>query len=172
MGVAHRFHVHEHVLAARRIGTVDEAIALYSVEPFDLHRLELSGRVGKRLAVGPFARWNGRTRRGLQAGAEVDRQDFLGLKPALEPHRDAFDRRALGQAPPSVLAKHAEVQQHVAVDLVADDKAEATRRVEPFHPARDRPQFGSGGVVFGFHFHVRLIAGKGRTNPLHGYLLT
>ena len=71
-----------------------------------------------------------------------------------------------------MLAKHAEVQQHVTVDLVADDEAEPARRVEPFHPACDRPQLGSGGVVFGFHFHVRLFAGKGRTNPLHPVTLT
>ena len=71
-----------------------------------------------------------------------------------------------------MLAKHAEVQQHVAVDLVADDKPKAARRVEPFHPARNRPQLGSGRVVFGFHFHMRLFAGKGRTNPLHDRSLT
>ena len=41
---------------------VDEAIALDAIEPFDLHRLELAGRVGKRLAVGPLGRRNGRAR--------------------------------------------------------------------------------------------------------------
>ncbi len=37
-----------------------------------------------------------------------------------------------------MLAKHAEVHQHVAFELVADEEAEAARGVEPFHPAGDR----------------------------------
>ena len=43
-----------------------------------------------------------------------------------------------------MLAKHAEMEQHVALDLVADEEAEAARRVEPFHPAGDRR--GSSGA--------------------------
>ena len=41
-----------------------------------------------------------------------------------------------------MLAKHAEMEQHVAVDVVADQEAEAARRVEPFHPAGNRRQLG------------------------------
>ena len=45
-----------------------------------------------------------------------------------------------------MLAKHAEVQQHVALESVADEEAEATRRVEPFHPARIGGKSGRGSV--------------------------
>ena len=37
-----------------------------------------------------------------------------------------------------MFAKHAEMQEHVAVDVVADDESEPAGRVEPFHPAGDR----------------------------------
>ena len=43
-----------------------------------------------------------------------------------------------------MLAQHAEMEQDVAVELVADEEAEAARRVEPFHPAGDRRQLGRG----------------------------
>ena len=36
-----------------------------------------------------------------------------------------------------MFAKHAEVEQDVAVELVADEEAEAPRRVEPFDPPDD-----------------------------------
>ena len=35
-----------------------------------------------------------------------------------------------------MLAKHAEMNQDVAVELIADEEAESARRVEPFDPAR------------------------------------
>ena len=38
------------------VDPVDEAIALDAIEPFDLHRLELARRIGKRLAVGALGR--------------------------------------------------------------------------------------------------------------------
>ena len=70
-----------------------------------------------------------------KAVCQVDRDDLARLQAALEPDRHAFDQRAFGQAAPAMLAKHAEMQQDVAVELVADDEAEAARGVEPFHPA-------------------------------------
>ena len=59
---AHRLHVNEHVLAAQLVRPLDETIAAYAVEPFDLHRLELASRIGKRLAVGAFGGRHGRAR--------------------------------------------------------------------------------------------------------------
>ena len=82
---AHRFHVHEHVLAAQFVGPLDEAIAANAVEPFDLHRLERSRRIRKRLAVRAFAGGHGRSRLLRQGRRDVDRQHLLGLKPALQP---------------------------------------------------------------------------------------
>ena len=41
-----------------------------------------------------------------------------------------------------MLAKDAEVQQHVALEPVADEEAEAARGVEPFHTAGDRQHLG------------------------------
>jgi hypothetical protein len=120
MCASHRLHVHEDVLAARFVRPLDEAIAANAVEPFDLHRLELAGRIGKRPAVRAFRGGNGRARLLGQGRAEVDGQDALRLQPALEPHRHAFDDRAFGHTPSAMLAQDAEVQQHVTVKLVAD----------------------------------------------------
>src|SRR6185369_8274456 len=49
----------------------------------------------------------------------------------------AFDQRAFGQAAPVMLLEHAEMDENVAVGLVADDEAEAARGVEPFDGAGD-----------------------------------
>src|SRR6185503_7245666 len=146
-----RLHVNEHVLAAQLFRPLDETIAANAVEPFDLHRLELAGRFGQRLAVSPLRRRNGRPRGLGQGRAQVDREDALRLEPALEPNGDAFDQRAFGYASPPVLAKHAEMKQHVAVDLVADEETEPARRVEPFHPPRDRRKLRLGGIILGYH---------------------
>ena len=160
MSAPHRLHMDKDVLASELVGALDEAIAPNAVEPFDLHRLELAGRISKRLAIGPLARRNGRTRRGLQAGAQIDRQHFLRLKAALQPHRNALDRRALGEASAAVLAKHAEVQQHVAIDIVADQETEPARRIEPFHTARDRRQLRLRGIIAGHHDGPYLFLGQ------------
>ena len=48
---------------------------------------------------------------------------------------------AFGNAPPAVLAKDAEVEQHVALEPIADEEPESPRGVEPFHPAGDRQAF-------------------------------
>ena len=143
MRVAHRLHVDEHVLAAQLVGPLDEAIAANAVEPFDLHRLELAGRVGKRLAIGPFGRRHGRARL-LRQGRARGRStgSVLACSPRSSRTGTHSIDRAFGDASAAMLAKHAEMEQHVAVDLVADQEAEAARRVEPFHAAGDRRQLG------------------------------
>ena len=51
-----------------------------------------------------------------------------------------------------MVAKHAEMQQDVTVQLIADEKAEPSRRVEPFHAPGDRLHLGLSRVVLGLHF--------------------
>src|SRR5206468_8645391 len=116
----------------------DETIAANAVEPFDLHRLELTGRLCQRASIGAFAGGNGGSRRLRQCRTQVDRQYAPGLQPALEPHWNAFDGRAFGHASAPVVAKHAEVQENVAFDVVADQEAEPAGRVEPLHATGDR----------------------------------
>ena len=83
-----------------------------------------------------------------QGRAEVDREDALGLKAAIQPDRDAFDERALRNAPAAVLTQDAEVKKDVALDIVADEEAEAAGRIEPFYSSGDRRQFGLGRIIF------------------------
>jgi len=52
----------------------------------------------------------------------------------------ALDQRAFRQAAPVMLLQDAEVDQDIAVRLVADDEAEAAGRVEPFHRAGEMQQ--------------------------------
>ena len=65
-------------------------------------------------------------------------------KPAILLLGDAFDRGAFGQAAPAMVLEHAEMNQYVAFAVVADEEAEAARRVEPFDPARHRLTFSAG----------------------------
>ncbi|MCY7280904.1 MAG: hypothetical protein LH610_08430 [Sphingomonas bacterium] len=48
---------------------------------------------------------------------------------------NALDQCAFGQASAAMVAEDREVDQHIAVALVADQESEATRRVEPFDPS-------------------------------------
>ena len=143
----HRLHMDEHVLGFAVAGPIHETIATHAIEPFDLHRLELSGRIGERLAVGAVHACVGRARLLRQGRREVDRKNFLRLQPALQLNRNAFDDCAFGNAPAAMLAKHAEVEKHVPLHILADDKAEAASRVEPFHPAGDRWQLSWRGFL-------------------------
>ena len=68
--------------------------------------------------------------------AEINRENFARLKPALLLDDQAFDNGALGQAPSVMLLEHAEVDKNVALGLIAHQKAETTRGIEPFHRAR------------------------------------
>ena len=71
--------------------------------------------------------------------------------------------RAFGNAPAAMLAKHAEVEQHVALELVADEEAEAARRVEPFHAAGDRRHLGRRKGFVRVHFGLGLPRGSSHT---------
>jgi len=51
-----------------------------------------------------------------------------------------------------MLAKDAEVQQHVAFEPVAHEEAEAASGVEPLHTAGDRRQLrGRGRIIISRH---------------------
>ena len=67
-------------------------------------------------------------------------QHLARLQPALLLRHQAFDDRAFGQAAAVMLAQHGEMDQDVAVDVVADEEAEAAGRVEPFDGAGDAQQ--------------------------------
>ena len=161
------FHMHEHVLAARFVGPLDETIAANAVEPFDLHRLERAGGIRKRLAVRAFAHWHGRARLLRQGCGRIDRDDLLGLEPTLKPYGHTFDDRPFGHASATVLAQHAEVQQHVAFDLLADEEAEAARRIEPFYAAGDRLHLGRTRAVVRLHCGAIASFSKLRSSTRH-----
>ena len=69
-------------------------------------------------------------------------------RPALLLGDQAFDHRAFGQAAPVMLLEHAEMDEDVALGVVADDEAEAARGVEPFDGAGEPDE----------RFVVRLVA--------------
>ena len=95
-----------------------------------------------------------------QGRPKVDRDDPLRLQPALQPHRDAFDDRAFGHAPPAVLAKHAEVKQHVAFDVSLTRKPKPRVASNHFTRPVTARQLGAERAVFGLHY--RLVASLGQ----------
>ena len=137
--MANRLHMDEHVLAARLVGPLEKAIAAYAVEPFDLHRLELAGRVRQGAAIGAIGR--GMDERGC-AGKAADR--------SIERIFFAWSPRSSRTGTHSMIAPSGTLRrpcsrstlkwmQDVAVELVADQESKAARRVEPFDAAGDRP---------------------------------
>ena len=100
----HSFHVDEDV-GRQVVQPVDETIALYAIEPFYLHRLELAGRLNKGVAVGSLAGTGYRTHSAGQCFAEVDRKNFYSLKAALLLLDQRFDDGAFGQASAVMFAK-------------------------------------------------------------------
>jgi len=133
--VPNGLHVDEHVVRVGIPNAIDEAVALYAIEPFYLYRLELTGRFRQSLTVNVLARRADGARLRDDGRSDIDRDHPFRLQPAIEPHRDALDERPFGKASSTMLSKDAEMNQDVAVDRVADDEAEAPRRVEPFHSA-------------------------------------
>ena len=121
--------------ASGSLDPIEETIALHAIEPFHLHRLELAGRVRQGLTVGAIGGRNGRSGRCRQGLAEVDRDDSARLEAAILLFDDAFDQRALGQAAPTMVAKHRKMDQDIAVARIADQKTKAAGGVEPFDPA-------------------------------------
>ena len=61
--------------------------------------------------------------------------DLAGLQAALLLGDQAFDHRAFGQAAPVMLLEDAEMDQDVALGVVADDETEAAGRIEPLDGA-------------------------------------
>src|SRR5690606_32953308 len=68
-------------------------------------------------------------------GAEVERQDFTRLQPAIAPDGQAFRPRPLRQAAAAMIAQHREMDQYVAGTVIGDHEAKAPRGVEPFDDA-------------------------------------
>ena len=134
---ANGFHVNKDV-CRQIVQPVDEAVALYAIEPFNLHRLKLAGRILKRLTVGTLS-WIGyRTHGARQCLAKVDRKNLYGLQTALLFLHQSFHDRAFRQAAPVMLAKDREMDQDITFAVGADEEAETARRVEPFYPSSDR----------------------------------
>ena len=96
---------------------------------------------------------------------------ILRLQPALLAYRHALDDCAFGNAPAAMLAEHAEVEQHVAVEVIAHKETEAAGGVEPFHPSDDRRQFRCGKGVVRVHFGLGLPFGSSRCNAYHGVFI-
>ena len=64
---------------------------------------------------------------------QVDRQDLARLQSSRFVHHQRVQPCALGNAAPTVSTQGAEMHQDVAIHLVADEKPEAPRRIEPLH---------------------------------------
>ena len=61
------------------------------------------------------------------------------------------DDRAFRDASPSMLTQHAEMEQDVALHIVADEETESPRCIEPFHSPGDWRHFGLRRVVIRLH---------------------
>jgi hypothetical protein len=72
--------------------------------------------------------------------AQIDADHLARLKAPLLLDDEAFDHRAFGQAAPVMLLEHREMDEDVALGLLADDEAEAAGGVEPFDRAGDMEQ--------------------------------
>ena len=153
-GAAHRLHVDEDVGV---IAVADEeTIALEPIEPFDPHRLRArppssSSGIGSTCVA---ARRAAVSRSGPVA---VERSKLTSAR-ACSPRSRCTARhigaRALGQAAAAERAQHREMDQDIALAIVADQEAEAAGRIEPLDRARD---FNLAGLRERRRFRVCIV---------------